>query len=678
MADTAAQIPEERLEYHEVKEASLLETALRDRGLRLPVVIAVVCSIFAVALALFHLYTAVYGTPETRSFRGTHLTVMLVLAVLLNPLFRGSYRDALLKPGARGNALRVGGFLIDLVLVGFGLFVQGYTLWDIDGFNMRGGDITRLDLWVGLGFIVLVLEATRRVVGWAMVLVTGFFVAHSLYSNHFFGFLYGPPTSFRKYIDVIFMRPDGIFGIPLMVVATYILLFIIFGALLIRSGAGRFFIDLAISLTGHRTGGPAKAAVVASAMMGTVSGSAVANVVTTGAFTIPLMKRLGYRARFAAAVEACASSGGQITPPIMGAAAFIIAEFLRVNLLVVIVAAIIPAFLYYATVYFMVHMEAEKHGLVRIPKAKLPDFIEVLKRGWHLLFSLVVLITLLAIGYSAMMSAFWGIVTIVSLSFINRNTRMSSVDLFAALESGVRSTVPVTIACACAGIIIGSVFVSGLGLKFTQSVIDLSGGSLLALLTLTAFASILLGMGLTTTAVYITLAALIIPSLELMGVPPIAAHLFAFYFGVVSTITPPVALASFAAAAIAGSPPMSTAFESAKVGIAKYLVPFIFVYNPSLLWEGPLWLTAFSLITALAGVWALSASIEGWLYGRLNVAMRGVMIGCAILLLYPPQLTLLGVSGYLVTILGGALAAALFFVRGRSREAVAPAGGVTP
>jgi TRAP transporter 4TM/12TM fusion protein len=675
MAEPAAPVVEERLEYHEVKEASLLETVLRGGGARLPVAIAAVGAALAIALALFHLYTAVFGTPETRSFRGTHLTVMLVLALLFNPLFRRSYRDPLVVPRGPGNALRGAGFLIDLVLVGFGLFVQGYTLYDIDGFNMRGGDITHLDLWVGLGFIVLVLEATRRVVGWAMVGVTGFFVLHALYSNHFFGFLYGPPTSFRKYIDVIFMRPDGIFGIPLMVVATYILLFIIFGALLIRSGAGRFFIDLAISLTGHRTGGPAKAAVVASAMMGTVSGSAVANVVTTGAFTIPLMKRLGYRPRFAAAVEACASSGGQITPPIMGAAAFIIAEFLHVNLLVVIVAAILPAFLYYATVYYMVHMEAEKHGLQRIPKAKLPDFVTVLKRGWHLLFSLVVLITLLAIGYSAMMSAFWGIVTITTLSFINKNTRMSSVDLLAALESGVRSTVPVTIACACAGIIIGSVFVSGLGLKFTQSVIDLSGGYLLVLLTLTAFASILLGMGLTTTAVYITLAALIIPSLEQMGVIPIAAHMFAFYFGVVSTITPPVALASFAAAAIAGSPPMSTAVESAKVGITKYLVPFIFVYNPTLLFEGPLWLTAVSFLTALAGVWALSAAIEGWMRGHLNALMRVVLVACAILLLYPPQLSLLGASGYVVTVVGGALVAIIYIARSRMRGAIAPARG---
>lgn len=675
MANTAPQAIEDRLEYNEVREASLIETVLQNRGARLPVIIAAVCAVLAVALALFHLYTAVYGTPETRSFRGTHLTVMLVLAVLLNPLFRRSYRDPLIVPASGGNTLRIFGFLVDLALVGFGLFVQAYTLWDIDAFNMRGGDITPTDLWVGLGYILLVLETTRRAVGWAMVFVTSFFVVHSLYTNHFFGFLFGPPTSFRKFIDVIFMRPDGIFGIPLMVVATYILLFIIFGALLIRSGAGRFFIDLAIALTGHRTGGPAKAAVVASAMMGTVSGSAVANVVTTGAFTIPLMKRLGYRPRFAAAVEACASSGGQITPPIMGAAAFIIAEFLHVNLLVVIVAAIIPAFLYYATVYYMVHLEAEKHGLTRIPKERLPRFGDVMKRGWHLLFSLVVLMVFLAIGYSAMMAAFWGIVTIVSLSFINKSTRMSSVDFFAALESGVRNTVPVTIACACAGIIIGSVFVSGLGLKFTQSVIDLSGGYLLVLLALTAFASILLGMGLTTTAVYITLAALIIPSLEQMGVRPIAAHLFAFYYGVVSSITPPVALASFAAAAIAGSPPMSTSVESAKVGITKYLVPFIFVYNPTLLFEGPLWVTAFSLLTALAGVWALSAAIEGWMRGPLNITLRSVLIFCSILLLYPPQLTLLGVSGYLVTIVGAVCVALLYFVRSRARGALAPAGG---
>jgi len=663
------------LQYEEVKTLSLLETVLLDRRLSLPMLVSLFGSIISVTLALFHLYVAAFGTPETRSFLGTHLTVMMVLAILLNPLFRKRWRDPLLEPGSPRNLLRVGGFAVDLVLVGLGLFIQGYTLYDVFEFNMRGGDMLDIDLYLGAIMIVLVLEATRRTVGIAMVLVTIFFIAHSLYTPYFFSFFYGPPTSVEKYIDVIFMRADGIFGIPLMVVSTYILLFIIFGALLIRSGAGRFFIDLAISLTGHRTGGPAKASVVASALMGTVSGSAVANVVTTGSFTIPLMKKLGYRPRFAAAVEACASSGGQITPPIMGAAAFIIAEFLQVNYLVVVVAAAIPAFLYFATIYFMVHLEAEKHGIERIPREMLPRTSKVLKQGWHLLFSLVVLIALLAVGFTAMMSAFWGIVTIVILSFINKSTRMSSVDLLAAMESGVRSTIPVTIACACAGIIIGSVFVSGLGLKFTQSVIDLSGGHLIFLLALTALASILLGMGITTTAVYITLAALIVPSLEQMNVVPMAAHMFAFYFGVVSTITPPVALAAFAGAAIAGTPPMITAFEATKVGISKYLVPFIFVYNPSLVFEGPLWMTAFSAVTALAGVWVMSAGMEGWFYGPLNWLMRAVMLGLAVLCLYPPQYDLFMLNGYVATILGFGGAGLVYLVRSRGLFGVSTVRG---
>ncbi len=306
-----------RIEYDEVKTLSLLESVLLDRRLSLPMVVALTCSILSIALALFHLYVALFGTPETRSFLGSHLTVMLVLAILLNPLFRKSWTDPIRVAGSPGNTKRMLGFGADLVMVGFGIYIQGYTLYDVFEFNMRGGDMLPTDLFLGAIMTALVLEATRRTVGIAMVLVTFFFIIHSLYTPYFFGFFYGPPTSPEKYLDVIFMRPDGIFGIPLMVVSTYILLFIIFGALLIRSGAGRFFIDLAVSLTGHRIGGPAKASVVASAFMGTVSGSAVANVVTTGSFTIPLMKKLGYRARFAAAVEACASSGGQITPPIM-------------------------------------------------------------------------------------------------------------------------------------------------------------------------------------------------------------------------------------------------------------------------------------------------------------------------------------------------------------------------
>jgi len=661
------------LQFQEKREVTLLEALLRDRRLSLAHAVALAACTLSIALALFHLHAAAFGTPETRSFRGTHLAVMLVLAFLLYPLSRKSLWEPLIQPGRPGNGERVAGFAIDMSLAGLGIGVQVYTLWDIDAFNFRGGELQTADLVLGGIMILLVLEATRRTVGPAMVAVTAFFILQSLFSHRFFWIFFGPPTSFRKYVDVIFMRADGIYGIPVMVVATYILLFIVFGALLLRSGAGRFFIDLAIAITGRLVGGPAKAAVVASAFMGTASGSAVANVATVGTFTIPLMKRTGYRGSFAAAVEACASSGGQITPPVMGAAAFIIAEFLQVSYLSVALAAAIPAFLYFLTVYCMVHLEAEKSGLRRVDAEELPKLGPVLLRGWHLMLSLVVLLALMGLGYSAMMAAFWGIVSIVALSFVNKATRMSPVDMLAALESGVRGTIPVTIACAAAGIIIGSVFASGLGLKFTQSIIDLSGGHLLALLALTALASIILGMGLTTTAVYITLAALIIPALQKMAIAPIAAHMFAFYFGAVSTITPPVALAAFAAAAIAGTRPMATAWQASQIGIAKYFVPFIFVYNPSILFVGPLWLTAFSVVTATLGIWALSAAMEGWLFGALNWTLRGLLLIIAIAILYPPQLPFLGFSGYWVTIAGGAAVAAVHLFRRATARAAAPA-----
>jgi TRAP transporter 4TM/12TM fusion protein len=655
--------PPVRIQYEERREYSFLETVLRTPRISLPVFVTLVASVLAIMLALFHLFVAGFGTPESLSFRSTHLTIMMVLAVLVRPLFRESIRDPVVRAGDGGNAKRIAGFVIDLVIIALVLGVEAYMLSDIEELQAREGSPNEDDMVFGWILIGLVLECTRRVVGWTMVLIAGFFIFHTLNADMFFGMLFGPPVPNDVFIDAQFVQLIGVFGIPLLVASTYIVLFIVFGGILIRSGAGRFFIDLAVSLTGHRLGGPAKASVVASAFLGTVSGSATANVVTTGSFTIPMMKRLGYRARFAAAVEACASSGGQITPPIMGAAAFIIAEFLRVSYLWVIVAAIVPTFLYFTTVYFMVHLEADKHNIQRVPKDQLPRFLDVLKNGWHLLLSLVVLVLLLVWGFTATLSAFWAIIVLTLLTFVNPNTRMSPVDLFSAFETGVRSTIPVSVACACAGIIIGSIFVSGLGLKFTNSVIDMSGGILLVLLFLTAIAAIILGMGITTTAVYITVAALIVPALIEVGVKPMAAHMFAFYFGVVSTITPPVALASFAAAAIAGSPPMATAWESARIGIAKYLVPFVFVYNPSLLFEGPLWLTAYSTVAAFGGVWLLSLSLEGWYNGPLPMVLRLPLAAAAIFLMFPPLLSLAGVSGFVLNAVGAACLAGIYVTR---------------
>ncbi len=656
-----------KLVYNEVKEISFLDELIQwSKNKSLYYWIIIICSWLSIGLAFYHLFVAVYGTPEGRSFRSVHLSVMMILAVFIYPVFRKSINDKIILPNdEKGNFLRLLGSIYDLLIIISIIFVQLWTTWDVETFMMRYGDKYIGDIIVGSILIFLVLDGTRRAVGWAMVFVAGFFMLHALYAHKFFGFFYGPPTRLAKYIDTLFMTSDGIYGIPLYVASTYIVLFIIFGAILIRSGVGRFFVDLAISLTGHRTGGPAKAAVVASGMTGTVYGSAVANVVTTGSFTIPLMKNYGYRPRFAAAVEACASSGGQITPPIMGAAAFIMAEFLEAPYSYVILAAIIPAFLYFVTIYFMVHVEAEKHGIEKIDKSMLPNVIDVLKSGWHMLLSLVVLIALLIYGYTAMKAGFWAIISVIFLSFFKSNTRMSVVDLLGAFESGIKSTVPVTIACACAGIIIGSVFVSGLGLKFTQSVIDLSGGMLFPLLCLTAISAIILGMGMTTTAVYITVAALIVPSLIQAGVTPIAAHMFAFYFGVVSTITPPVALASFAGAAIAKSPPMATAVESSKVGIAKYIVPFAFIYNPALLMEGSYWISLYSLLSVLLAYWSMTLGLEGYLNKPLNVYTRIIAFISSILLLLPPLSIFYGVSGFLLNGVGLVILIFVYLIQGR-------------
>ena len=656
-----------KLVYNEVKEISFLDELIQwSKNKSLYYWIIIICSWLSIGLAFYHLFVAVYGTPEGRSFRSVHLSVMMILAVFIYPVFRKSINDKIILPNdEKGNFLRLLGSIYDFLIVISIIFVQLWTTWDVETFMMRYGDKYIGDIIVGSILIFLVLDGTRRAVGWAMVFVAGFFMLHALYAHKFFGFFYGPPTRLAKYIDTLFMTSDGIYGIPLYVASTYIVLFIIFGAILIRSGVGRFFVDLAISLTGHRTGGPAKAAVVASGMTGTVYGSAVANVVTTGSFTIPLMKNYGYRPRFAAAVEACASSGGQITPPIMGAAAFIMAEFLEAPYSYVILAAIIPAFLYFVTIYFMVHVEAEKHGIEKIDKSMLPNVIDVLKSGWHMLLSLVVLIALLIYGYTAMKAGFWAIISVIFLSFFKSNTRMSVVDLLGAFESGIKSTVPVTIACACAGIIIGSVFVSGLGLKFTQSVIDLSGGMLFPLLCLTAISAIILGMGMTTTAVYITVAALIVPSLIQAGVTPIAAHMFAFYFGVVSTITPPVALASFAGAAIAKSPPMATAVESSKVGIAKYIVPFAFIYNPALLMEGSYWISLYSLLSVLLAYWSMTLGLEGYLNKPLNVYTRIIAFISSILLLLPPLSIFYGVSGFLLNGVGLVILIFVYLIQGK-------------
>ena len=615
---------EEKVSYGEVRDVSALEWFLRQKGLTPHLIIAIIIAGTGISLSLYHLFTGYAGPVEAHSFRSTHLALIMILAFFFRPLGRKSWRDPIRWT-----------FYVDMVFILLVTAIEVYTLYDIEAFIWRRGELTNWDILAGTILILLLLEATRRVVGWAMVIIASFFLIQTAFSDHFFGILYGPPNSWFTILDYIFMRENGIYGIPIMVMSTYIFLFILFGSILIRSGAGRFFISLALSLTGHRVGGPAKASIVSSALMATVSGSAVANVVTTGSFTIPLMKKVGYRPHFAGAVEACASSGGQIMPPVMGAAAFIIAEFLAVPYLKVCVGALVPATLYFFSIFVMVHFEAKKKGLSALPKADLPNFRQEIKRGGHLLLAILVIIVVLVIGYTPMYAAFLGILSVIALSFLRPETRMSPIGILSALEDGATKSIPVAVACACAGIIIGCVFVSGLGLKFTNLIIDVAAGRLWIALVLTMIAALILGMGLTTTAVYITVAALVVPSLVMMGVEPIAGHLFAFYYGLVSAITPPVALASFAAAGIAGSNPMQTGFSSFRLGFAKYIIPIVFVYVPGMLLVGePLDIIRYILM-GFVGIFSLTITTEGWLYRRVNIAWRTFMIPVTFMIFMP-------------------------------------------
>jgi TRAP transporter 4TM/12TM fusion protein len=608
--------------FQEETPPTMFEEFLGERPIHTLVTFLTVT--LSVALSLYHMYVSYVGTPEAHAFRSTHLAFILSITFLVYPLGRSSWKDPYKWYSA-----------IDFLLVAAVVAIQIYTLYDIDALILRAGSLTDWDIRVGTAMIFILLEATRRAVGWAMVIIAGFFLAHAVFSDHFFWIFFGPPNDWFNIIDYLFIRDDGIYGIPLMVMATYIYLFILFGSLLMVSGAGRFFINVAMALTGATRGGPAKAAVVSSSLMATISGSCVANVVTTGTFTIPLMKRVGYRPVFAGAVESCASTGGMIMPPVMGAAAFIIAEFLSVPYLEVCIAAFTPSVLYFFTLFFMVHFEAVKHDLPVLKKEELPDLKTELKRGAHLFISLIVIIGLLVLGYTPMFAAFWAIISVIALSFVRKETRITPIKLMSALENGAVKAIPVSVACAAAGIIIGSVFVSGLGLKFTNLIIEIASGRLWLGLILTMLASLILGMGLTATAVYITVAALVIPAIVNMGVAPMAAHLFAFYFGIVSAITPPVCLAAFAAAGISGSNPMVTGFTSFRLGIATYILPFVFVYAPGLVFVGPWYEIVRCIAATTLGMFVLTVVTERWLYSHINWLATILLLITSALLLVP-------------------------------------------
>jgi TRAP transporter 4TM/12TM fusion protein len=596
-------------------------------------------TVIAIALSLFQLYAA--GVQPLGLFfqRPIHLGFILVLCFLIYPV-TGSRRP-------RGPV----GWAVDGVLIACGVLVGVWVPLNID---IIANAITprQIDVIVGVITTVVVLEAARRAVGLGMTIIGICAVAYAFagrrgelpwLADWLPGILNHRGYSLDRLASQLTLGAEGIFGLPLGVAATFIFVFVLFGAFLEVTGAGKFFIDLAYAATGRQRGGPAKAAVIASAGMGSISGSAIANVVTTGAFTIPLMKRLGYRPEQAGGIEAAASTGGQIMPPLMGAGAFLMSEFTRVPYVDIVLISIFPAFLYFGAVYLLVHIAAVKQGMLGIPAEELPSVRSVLAGGWQFLLPLVALTWLLVAGYSPMRVGFYAILSVLlaaggralwdfaraepSAPGFVELCRAGLAKTLEALELGARNAVAVSMACAVAGIIVGVVGLTGLGLKFSAMMIAFSGGNLFLALILVIIASLILGMGLPVTAAYIVLIILVGPALQQdFGVPLLIAHLVVFWYSQDSNVTPPVALAGFAGAAIAGSKPMATSLQAWKYAKGLYLIPLFMVYNESIVLGGPLPLVLWNGFIAIVALTAFAAMLEGFLFAPTPPWMRAAFL----------------------------------------------------
>jgi len=566
-----------------------------------------------VLFSVYQLAATLFLTLPPQIHRPIHLAFGLGLIFLLYP---GRAND---------NNEKVG--IVNILLSVLGILISLYWVYDYEGLVLRTGNYTNLDLTIGGIAILLVLEAARRVVGLPIAVLAALFLLYTYFGPYMPGFLEHRGSDVDRIIGHTYYTLEGILGTPLAVSSTFIFLFILFGAFLEKTGVGEYFNDLSLVIAGRRIGGPAKVAVFSSALQGTISGSSVANVVTSGAFTIPMMKRLGYRSEFAAAVEASSSTGGQIMPPVMGAAAFLMAEFIGVPYLEIAKAAALPAILFFAGVWIMTHFEAKRLGLRGLTKEELPDKKEVLKK-LYLLLPIVVIIVALMMNISPERSAIYGILSTILVGAFRKETRMSLTDILEALASGARVALGVVAATACAGIIVGTVTLTGIGLKLANGLIDLAGGTLFLTMFFTMIASLILGMGTPTTANYIITSTIAAPALVQLGVPEIAAHMFTFYFGIVADITPPVALAAFAASGIAKSKPIATGVESTRISIAAFMAPYIFVISPQLLLINTTFMeSVWVMLTSTLGMIGVGAGLIGFWMSKLNVFER--LAACA-------------------------------------------------
>lgn len=573
-------------------------------------------TVVAIAMSLYHMYVAGFGPPEAMIFRGTHLLFALTLVFMLYPL----------KPDGG-----IGWRMLDMVLLvcSWAFILHLFRNYEyITNRMIYVDDLTMLDQAFAVVAVFIVLEATRRVLGWALPITATVFLAYALFLTN---------VKLPVLLEQLYLSLEGIFGPTLGVSASYVMLFVLFGAFMERSGTGRLFMEFALAITGHTAGGPGKVSVVSSSLFGTVSGSAVANVMVDGPITIPLMKKTGFKPPFAAAVEAVASTGGQIMPPVMGAAAFVMAEFLAVSYFQVTLWAAIPAILYYVAVFFSVHFRARRVGLLGVPKSELPSLGAVMRERGHLFVPIIIVFVTLVAGYSAPMCALVGTLFCLPLALIKKSTRegIKWRSIIEALEDGAKNTLLVAMACACAGIVVGCVTLTGMGISFTQFVVGLARDMLPLALALTAVAGIILGMGMPTTPAYIVMVSLLVPALVKLGAIAPAAHMFAFYFAILSAITPPVALAVYAAASLAKTDLWKAGWEAVRIGAAGFIVPFMFVYEPSLLMIGDWQNIVSSFITATIGTILLAASLQGYLIRSATMWQRLILFVAALCLIKP-------------------------------------------
>lgn len=613
------------------------------------------------AFSIFQLYTAIFGQFTAYVQRSIHLGFALSLIFILFPARKR------LKKEKRGKVP-----FYDLILALLSVGVGLYWPLNIEKISGQIGRLTEMDIAVGIIAIILTLEAARRAVGIPITVISTLFLVYAFFGPYFPGFLNHRGQDLNSIVRTMFYTTDGILGTPISVSATFIFVFLLFGAFLVKTGVGNYFNELAVAIAGRATGGPAKVAIFSSALQGTISGSSVANVVGSGSYTIPMMKKLGYRKEFAGGVEAAASTGGQLMPPIMGAAAFLMVEFIGgITYWEIAKAATIPALLYFSGIWIMTHFEAKRTGLKGMSEDQIPNRKEVLKKI-YLLLPIAGIIFFLLIGVPTMQAALYGIVLTIAVSAIRKETRIGFKDMIDALVDGARTALAVAAATACAGIIVGVVLKTGLGLGLANGLISAAGGSILLTLIFTMIASLVLGMGSPTTANYVitsTIAAPAVITLLTMDLDPnvatplviaLSAHLFVFFFGIVADITPPVALAAFAASGISGGDPIKTGVTSSKLAIAAFIIPYMFVFNPALLMIDSSFLeVVWVTITALVGMIAIGAGMIGYWYRKCNWIERLLTLATGFLLIFPETMTdIVGIIAFLI----------LFAIQYKSRD----------